>query len=166
MLGHDESAAAELIGSMRAEAAEAIAAIRELVYGMRPPAIDELGLVPALRQAASTLRAGSGRPLAVAIYAPQLVDLPAAVEVAAYRISLEALANIARHTSCEQATLRLEHSDGVLVVQVEDRGEGNGSPWRPGVGISSMRERAEELGGRLEAGRTSTGGTVRAVLPV
>jgi len=160
----DQEAAAELIATMRREAAEAIAAIRELVYGMRPPAIDELGLVPALRQAVGTLRAGSGRPLAVTIEAPALPDLPAAVEVAAYRIALEALTNVARHTSCERATLRLERYDGQLVVQVDDHGT-TGSPWRPGVGISSMRERAEELGGHLEASGSETGGTVRAVLP-
>lgn len=136
-----------------------------MVYAMRPPALDELGLVPALRQQAVGLRNREGDPVAVDVAAPEdLPDLPAAVEVAAYRIVTEALANVARHSSSATAEVRLERDDAGLRLEVTDRGARNGA-WRPGVGLSSMRERAAELGGTLEAGPGPHGGRVAALLP-
>ena len=104
----DPAAADELLRSLRAETSTAIAEIRQLVYGMRPPALDELGLVPALRQQSAGLRTRDGRPLAVTVEVPtELPPLPAAVEVAAYRIVVEALTNVARHAAGAVATVCL-----------------------------------------------------------
>ncbi len=168
-LVHDDPAAAdELLRSLRAETNIAIAEIRQLVYGMRPPALDELGLVPALRQQSAGLRTRDGRPLAVTVDVPtELPPLPAAVEVAAYRIVVEALTNVARHATGAVAMVCLSPTDEGLVVEVVDHGSsGGGSPWRAGVGLGSMGERAAELGGSLTAGPTEDGGRVRAVLPL
>ena len=104
----DPEAADALLRRLRADTTTAIEDIRRLVYGMRPPALDELGLVPALRQQSIGLRGHDGRALAVRIDVPdELPALPAAVEVAAYRIVLEALTNVARHTAAAHASVDL-----------------------------------------------------------
>ena len=109
LLRTDPTEAERLLRDLRAETVTAIEEIRQLVYAMRPPALDELGLVPALRQQASGLRRSDGTPLTVTLTAPaDLPALPAAVEVAAYRIVMEALANVARHTSATSADVRIE----------------------------------------------------------
>ena len=162
----DPDAAADMVAQLRADTVAAIEEIRRMVYAMRPPALDELGLVPALRQQAVGLRNRDGEPVAVDVTAPEdLADLPAAVEVAAYRIVIEALTNVARHSSSASAAVRLERADDGLRLEITDHGARNGA-WRPGVGLSSMRERAAELGGTLEAGPGPGGGRVAALLPL
>jgi two-component system, NarL family, sensor kinase len=165
-LRSDPDGADALLVALRAETVTAIDDIRRLVYAMRPPALDELGLVPALRQQAATLRTPKGDPLRVTIAAGQVPpDLPAAVEVAAYRIVMEGLTNVARHSDSETAGVRLSVEAEGLVIEVTDRGAKD-SAWSVGVGIASMRERAGELGGVLTAGGGAGGGVVRAVLPL
>ncbi len=162
----DPEAADALLKQLRADTTTAIEDIRRLVYAMRPPALDELGLVPALRQQAAGLLTADGRPLPVElVVADALPPLTAAVEVAAYRIVLEALANVARHSTATAANVALRPGVGGLVVDVTDDGTA-GADWVAGVGLSSMRERATELGGSLTAGPTPGGGRVVAVLPV
>lgn len=162
----DPARAQELLATLRAETVTAIEEIRQLVYDMRPPALDELGLVPALRQRAAGLCTAGGAPVRVDFQVGEPVsDLPAAVEVAAYRIVVEALANVARHTTSATASVRvLAERDG-LHLCVEDAG-GPGGAWSPGVGLSSMWERAAEVGGSVSAGPTPHGGRVLAVLPL
>lgn len=163
---HDDSPVAEdLLRTLRQETVTAIQDIRELVYAMRPPALDELGLVTALRQQAQTLRAGDGIPLRVDLRADGLQSLPAAVEVAAYRIVLEALNNSARHSTSANATVSLTLGEEALEIEVTDDGS-PGTSWRAGVGMASMGERAAELGGTLSAESTPLGGRVYAVLPI
>ena len=162
----DPAAAEEMVTQLRADTVIAIEEIRRMVYAMRPPALDELGLVPALRQQAVGLRNRDGDPVAVEVSAPsEFPDLPAAVEVAAYRIVTEALANVARHSSSPSASVRLQPAADGLHLEVTDHGSRNGA-WRPGVGMASMRERATELGGTLEAGPGPSGGRVSALLPL
>jgi two-component system, NarL family, sensor kinase len=161
----DPDAAEALVTQLRADTVTAIEEIRQLVYAMRPPALDELGLVPALRQQAQGLRHGDGSPIAVEVLAPlPLPELPAAVEVAAYRIVTEALTNVARHSTSATACVRLEPAPDGLRLEVTDSGASG--TWRPGVGLSSMRERATELGGTLDAGPGPSGGRVAALLPL
>jgi signal transduction histidine kinase len=166
----DPGAADELLRELRAEVKTSIDSIRRLVYDLRPPALDELGLVRALReQAAGFVRAGNGRldGLQVAVEAPgQLPPLPAAVEVAAYRIGAEAITNVARHANANHCVLRLS-LNGALEVEVTDDGVGAGASWLPGVGLASMRERAAELGGTLLVDASTDRGTrVLAKLPL
>lgn len=165
LIRSDPAAAEELLATLRSETVTAIEEIRRMVYAMRPPALDELGLVPALRQQATGLRNQEGDQVAVEITAPDdLPDLPAAVEVAAYRIVTEALTNVARHSDSPSAQVRLSTGTDGLRVEVTDRGRSTG--WVPGVGLSSMRERAEELGGTLAAAPGPDGGRVTALLPL
>jgi len=165
LIRSDPAAAEELVAQLRADTVTAIEEIRRLVYAMRPPALDELGLVPALRQQAVGLRNRAGDPVAVQVTAPEeFPDLPAAVEVAAYRIVTEALTNVARHSTSASASVRLDPAADGLHLEVTDLG--GSDPWRPGVGLSSMRERAAELGGTLEAGPGPAGGRVSALLPL
>jgi two-component system NarL family sensor kinase len=132
-LREQPESADELLRGLRAEAVTAVGEIRRLVYDMRPPALDELGLVPALRQQASRVRTADGRSLRVSVEAPEaLPDLPAAVETAAYRIATEALTNAARHSGSDIADLVIDVAGGRLSVSVRDGGR-NGRPWTPGV---------------------------------
>jgi signal transduction histidine kinase len=96
---------------------------------------------------------------------PVLPPLSAAVEVAAYRIVVEALANVVRHSSATMVTVTISVPPDGLALEVADDGPASG-PWTPGVGTASMRERAAELGGTLEAGPTPSGGRVAALLPL
>jgi len=161
----DPAAAEEMVAQLRADTVTAIEEIRRMVYAMRPPALDELGLVPALRQQAVGLRNRAGEPVAVEVTAPEeLPPLPAAVEVAAYRIVTEALTNVARHSTSASASVRIDPAADGLRLEVTDRG--SSGAWRPGVGLASMRERATELGGTLEAGPGPAGGRVTALLPL
>jgi two-component system, NarL family, sensor kinase len=145
----DPGAAEGMVAQLPADTVIAIEEIRRMVYAMRPPALDELGLVPALRQQAVGMRNRDGRPVAVSVSAPELPDLPAAVEVAAYRIATEALANVARHSTSPSAAVRIDARRGELHVEVADTGTSD--DWRPGVGLASMRERGTGFGGRMSA---------------
>lgn len=166
-LRSDPDTADALLLSLRAETVSAIEEIRRLVYAMRPPALDELGLIPALRQQAVALRTADGSPLRVTITAEALpADVTAAAEVAAYRIVMEALVNVARHSGGDTAAVRLAAENGALVITVTDTGTTTGS-WCTGVGITSMRERAAQLGGRCDVGPSDGGGgRVRVILPL
>lgn len=157
--------AAQLLRGVRTDVRTAIAEVRRVVEDLRPPALAELGLAGALQaRAAQTVRRADGQPLRVVVEAHVLDVLPPAVEVAAYRIATEALNNVVRHSSATSVRLSV-CQDRDLLVDVLDNGNGGGS-WRPGVGISAMRERAAELGGTCEIGPSQSGGAVRARLPV
>lgn len=154
-----------LLADLAERTREAIADIRGLVYELRPPALDDLGLVSALREQAAQYEAG-GVDIAVDSSDDDLRHLPAAVEVAAYRIVQEALTNVVRHSGARRCTVRLARAGGALCVEIEDDGRGVESGARAGVGLASMRERAEELGGTCTIDRLAARGTrVRALLP-
>ncbi|WP_051683650.1 histidine kinase [Blastococcus sp. URHD0036] len=150
----------------RDDIAAALADVRRLVHDLRPPALDDLGLVGAVRQQADRVL-GPGTTATVAA-GPGVDGLPAAVEVAAYRIASEALANVARHAAATTVSVELSRDpDGALVVTVTDDGTGIPSSAPAGVGLVSLRERAAELGGSSSVVCPPDGGTVvRAVLPV
>jgi signal transduction histidine kinase len=141
--------------------------VRRLVYDLRPPALDELGLVEAMRQRASRYGVGAEGFLATVEAPDELPPLPAAVEVACYRIVQEALMNVSRHARASACTLRLACADGrALTIEVTDDGVGLPETPEGGVGLSSMRERAAELGGECEIVRSWPSGTrVFARLP-
>ena len=120
--------------------------VRRLVEGLRPPALDELGLAGACAQAVERLTAGSG--LAASVQAcDDLPALPAAVEVAAYRIVVEAVTNIVRHARARHCQVSLALAPAALSVTVADDGTGLAAADGHGHGLAIMRERAEELGG-------------------
>ena len=156
-----------LLEEITTQAQEAVTDVRRLVYGLRPPALDDLGLLGALRAQAAY---GDHNGLRVTIEAPEeLPPLPAAVEVAAYRIAQEAIANTARHAGAHNCTVRISPDEemSVLRLEIADDGRGISEERRSGVGLHSMRERAGELGGSCRVEALPAGGTgVRAVLPL
>jgi signal transduction histidine kinase len=165
LVPRDPDAATALLSDLKTQIKATIAEIRRVAYALRPPALDELGLVPALREHAAHFDQANG--LRVSLEVPEELSLlPAAVEVAAYRIVLEALTNVARHAHAQSCRISLSLADG-LCLEIIDDGSGLPVDCRAGVGLTAMRERAAELGGvcRIEPG--ATGGThVWARLPL
>ena len=162
----DPAQSNELLTALRRDSRAALADVRRIVDDLRPPALDELGLVGALRQRAEQLawRADGGAVRVRLDVPPSVPALPAAVEVATYRIATEALTNIARHSRATSALIRLECGDR-LEVSVTDDGSADGT-WTPGVGLTAMRDRAAELGGSFSAGPSPSGGRVSAWFPL
>jgi two-component system NarL family sensor kinase len=159
----DAARAAELSGAAAEQARSAVTDVRRLVADLRPPALDDLGLVGALQALVSTLTAGGPE---VDVRATGRVDaLPAAVEVAAYRIAAEAATNAVRHAGARRVELGIAALDAGLEVHVRDDGAGLPDDLTPGVGLASMRERAAELGGWCGVETTADGTAVRAWLP-
>lgn len=170
-----------MLSRLKEQTKDAVVDIRRLVYGLRPPALDDLGLVAAIREQAATHgrlrdaadgRAGIG--LSFGVEAPEsLPPLPAAVEVACYRIAQEAITNVARHaraTACD-VRISVDGQKNELVLEVSDDGVGLPGPGaepeaetrHAGVGLSSMRERTDELGGVLSLAGSPEGGTLVSV---
>jgi signal transduction histidine kinase len=159
-----------LLAELEDDMGTALADIRRLVYNLRPPALDELGLVGAIRECATHYSAPHGEwpgGLRICVEAPHwLPPLPAAVEVATYRIVQEALTNVVRHARARTCAVELS-LDSALHVSIADDGVGLPTGLRAGVGLMSMRERAEELGGRCVLESTPTAGTrISADLPL
>ena len=146
---------------------EATADVRLLVYDLRPPVLDQLGLVPAIRQHCESFGRETGIETELAT-APEL-SVPAAAEVTVLRLIQEALVNVQKHAQASRATVRLERQGEWLLVGVADDGSGlsaNGGTTA-GTGLLSMRERAELLGGTLKLNRRPGGGTdLLARIPV
>jgi two-component system, NarL family, sensor kinase len=162
----DPEQSQRLLTTLRRDTRTALRDVRRLVDNLRPPALDELGLVGALRQRADQLiwRA-DGASVKIRLDVPsQMPALPAAVEVATYRIATEALTNVVRHTRATGALVQLRCAER-LELSITDDGPPNG-PWAPGVGLHAMRERAAELGGSFRAGPTPAGGQVVASFPL
>lgn len=149
------------------DASQAADAVRRLAYDLRPPALDDRGLAEALREHVAGLA-----PMHVVLDTRSLdtggaAPLSAAVEVAAYRIVTGALANAVRHGGAGTCWVTLSRTANSLTVTVADNGAGPPADLRAGVGLSSMRERAAELGGQFSIGPRPGGGTlVASVLPV
>jgi signal transduction histidine kinase len=164
----DDPAGVEtLVDEARAQLREAIAAIRRMSRDLRPPTLDALGLEGALReQAAGLATQAPGAPVIIVEVPEPLPALPAAVEVAAYRIAVEALMNVVRHASARSCEVRLALGDDELTVDVVDDGHG-AADGKVGVGTRAMHERAAEVGGEVTIETSATGGTrVLARLPV
>jgi signal transduction histidine kinase len=162
LIPRDTDAAEEVVVELREELRSAITDIRRLAYNLRPPALDDLGLLEALRRLAE--RYGSeDEQLSVSVQAPrELPDLPAAVEVAVYRITQEALTNVARHAQAHSCVVRLALKEEVneeVGLEIVDNGVGIPAERSAGVGLSSMRERASELGGSCVVEAAPEGGT-------
>jgi len=171
LLSHDPCKAEAVLLELNSDIETTVSDIRRLVYNLRPPSLDELGLVGAIRErvAQSTLTKGteSTSEFHITVDAPNhLPSLPAAVEVAAYRIVQEALTNVLRHAHAHTCSIRLA-LDMLLIMEIRD--DGTGLPAEPqiGVGLRSMHERATELGGTCIVEAVPTGGTrVLAHLPI
>ncbi len=159
----DPATAESMLDGLKADTKTAVAEIRRLVRELRPPALDELGLVEAIRQRAGEFAAPSGSDeeghLSITVQASRpLPPLTAAVEVAAYRIAVEAMTNVVRHAQASHCVIRLT-ATRELELEVLDDGIGVDPSRPPGVGLSSMRERTAELGGSCSIDRQADGWT-------
>jgi len=142
--------------------------IRRLIHDLRPVALDELGLVPALREHLAECQREHG--LASELVADVPERLPPAVETALFRIVQEAVNNVLRHAQAQHVRVALTRVDSQVRLDVTDDGQGFGLQLpRPGrqIGLWSMRERVEQLGGRFEVSSVpGRGTTVSAVVPL
>jgi signal transduction histidine kinase len=151
-----------ILNSIMNQAQTAVTDVRQLVYGLRPPALDEMGLVGALRQSLQAYQ----HQLTIQIESANLPPLPAAVEVAAYRIVQEAVNNVAKHARASRCKITIRLAAGLTLI-VEDDGVGLAETAVSGIGLISMKERAAELGGSCVVEQAKGGGSrVTAVLPL
>jgi signal transduction histidine kinase len=160
---------AQLVGDLETDVRGSLDDVKRLVADLRPATLEHTGLVGALRRYADTVTFRSGGTLTVRVEAPdQLPPLPPPVEVAAYRIVLEAVTNVTKHSEARQCAVRVDVPDNHLELTVTDDGAGIASTREhPGLGLRSIAERATELGGRATAGPGADGGyTVHALIPV
>ncbi|HET9649975.1 MAG TPA: histidine kinase [Microlunatus sp.] len=158
LIATDPRQARELLDGLISQARETVAEVRRVVYGLRPPALDALGLGAALR-----MLAHQHPQLQLDVCTPDLLPaLPAAVEVAVYRIAAEALSNVATHagTTTARLTLQVDDASESVRLEVSDSGSGLAENRGAGVGLTSMRERAAELGGTLTVAAGVPHGTV------
>jgi len=178
----DPNKAIEIMDKFKQDIGDTVEEIRGIVYDLRPQALDELGLKGALQQRIEQIRhihqvknIAPSPPLTIELEAPnQLPILPAAVEVGAYRIVTEALTNVAKHAAADfcRVLIAVDEEDAALLLEISDNGIGieekSGPPEAGGgLGLYSIRERAEELGGTCRISRTKAGGTlVTARLPL
>jgi signal transduction histidine kinase len=166
LVNTDPQETVELIKELKGQVKGSVAEIRRLVYALRPPVLDEFGLVSALREHVAPYTGPNGLQITFDVTDP-MPPLPAAVEVAVYRIALEAFTNITNHAEATACHFVIRLEDNSLLLDVSDNGKGLSSHHHAGVGLASMRERAAELSGKCSIEDISTGGTrVKARLPI
>jgi signal transduction histidine kinase len=165
LLDSDVCDAARRLDRLREQLADTVSGVRRVVDGLRPPALDQLGLADAVRQQAATYAEGE-RHLETQVFIDAGDPLPAAVEVAAYWIACEAVRNASRHAEARHCSVGFVRNGDELKVEVIDDGTGIPSDRGAGVGLSAMRERATELGGVLEIHSSSRGTSITARLPL
>ncbi len=166
LVNTDPQASIDLLKDIKGQVKNTVAEIRRLVYALRPPVLDEFGLVTAIREHVAPYTGPNGIPVTFDVTEP-MPALPAAVEVAAYRIALEAFTNIINHAQANvcQITIKIENNSLLLIIS--DNGKGLSSNNHSGIGFTSMRERAAELGGEFVIENNRSGGTnVSARLPL
>jgi signal transduction histidine kinase len=155
-----------LLKDIKGQVKNTVAEIRRLVYALRPPVLDEFGLVTAIREHVAPYTGPNGIQVTFDITEP-MPALPAAVEVAAYRIALESFTNIVNHAQANACQITIKIENNSLLLIITDNGKGMSSNNHSGVGLTSMRERAAELGGELMIENNRSGGaSVHAHLPL
>jgi signal transduction histidine kinase len=141
------------VADIQAVAASAVRAVHDLAFELRPSVLDDAGLAPAIERYGREF--GERHQIAVDVQVTGIHDrLPAPIETALYRITQEALTNIARHAQATHASLLLERRNGSVLLLVEDDGRGfvrrpHMSGAREHLGIHGMEERATLVGGKL-----------------
>jgi len=166
LMDDDPQTAVKYVMQLKEQTQQMVTDIRRLVYELYPSVLDELGLLEALRIHAAQMRGVNGFAISIEASPEQLPKLPAAIEVAAYRIVLEAVTNVVRHAHATQCQVWIEVENGRLQLTVSDDGIGFPTNLQRGVGLTSMRERAEELGGTFEIeSNEEKGAWITAVLP-
>jgi len=164
--GEDEDGRREIVEEIVGIADATIAKLRDISILLRPPQLDALGLVAALRwQCERLFRSG------VPALELELTPLPErpdpAVELACFRIAQEALTNVLRHSGATQVTVLLAPRGDQILLSIIDDGRGFDPDDVHGLGLIAMRERATHLGGTFDIETVAGAGTcIRACLPV
>ena len=168
----DPKQAERLVQTLSEQTQQAVAEIRDLINGLRPPTLDDLGLSCAIEDLVNQLTVAGEAPGVTVDTDIPMPDLPAALEVATYRIAQEALTNVVKHAQATHCIVRLSlepsnQEPQYLCLDVTDNGIGIAPDRLAGVGLQSMGERAAEVGGRFILKSLAEGGThVRAELPI
>jgi signal transduction histidine kinase len=165
-VGSDE--AREAVSELRELVVQTLQDVRRLAVELRPSALDDFGLVPAIERLADTFRERSGMEVDVEV---QIGDerLPGPVETTLYRIVQEALTNIAKHAGARHVSIILARKNGAIAALVEDDGAGFDASAEAdgGLGLVGMRERVRLVGGVLRIESTpGSGTTLLAEVPV
>lgn len=164
LVGADPDRARALLADSRAQLLTTIGEVRELVDALRPALLDELGLVGAIELTIERLAPQPGPP-AMEMRADQLPALPAAVEIALYRVAVEAVTNVVRHAAADRCRVTLSAGSEMITLNVADDGRGLGGSSRPRSGLRTVRERVEEIGGAITV-ESRGGTTVTAHVPL
>ena len=152
---------------------ECIREVRTLSYVLHPPVLDQEGLEDAIRDYALGFAIRSGIQVELEL-SPRLERLSREVELSLFRVVQESLTNVQRHSGSRQARIRIQ-CDSDLTLEISDDGpeasacvpRGNEKPrFKFGVGIPSMRERVNLIGGRLDIDSTNKGTTIRVRIPL
>ena len=144
--------------------------MHSIITSLRPAALDDLGLRPAIEALAEHHRIAEGLEIEVHLQLPDPAQseqrLVPDLEVTIYRLVQEALTNIVKHSKASQVDVTVSASDGRVVVRVTDNGHGfDASKVGAGFGLVGMRERVSLAGGELELKPSPSGTTVASVLP-
>ena len=158
--------AMQLLGELKSQTQETVQNIRHIVHTLRPPSLDVLGLIPALQAHFGQVVTPRSLNIQMTTTPEHFPRLSAAVEVAAYRIALEAVTNVIQHAHAEKCDVFLALQNGNLKMEIKDDGVGLPETHTHGIGLDSMRERAEELGGWFELSSSSQGTRVCAEIPI
>jgi two-component system NarL family sensor kinase len=164
LLRTDPEKAEKYLNDLKQQTQATIKDVRTLVYELRPPALDELGVIGAIHHFIDNQT--SSEPQITFQASSRIPPLPAALEVAVYRIALEGITNVLKHAGASSAILNIRMESDQLLIEIIDDGKGLSGDLTTGVGMTSMRERAEELGGTFEMIRRSQGALIRACLPL
>lgn len=162
-LPDDDVQGRQLADRMKVELQRSVADVRRVVEGLRPPSLDDLGLAGTVEEHGQAVSDGR---LEVRVEVDEGIALSPAVEVAAYRILTEAITNVARHADATDCHVTAQLDGDGLLLEVSDNGRGLAAGRGAGIGLTTMRDRAAELGGTFEAIGGANGSTVRAWLPV
>jgi two-component system, NarL family, sensor histidine kinase UhpB len=167
----DPAARDALLEELRVQVSEALERVRRFARGLRPAALEELGLQAALEAHIRTLSESVGLSLKLEAE-PYSGDLSPQSEVALYRIVQEALSNAVRHSGADRVVVRLAPEGSVLAASIEDNGRGFDvdavlNTNEQGLGLFGMRERAAYIGGRVEIrSQLGAGTAVRVLVPL
>ncbi|MFN8621535.1 MAG: GAF domain-containing protein [Chloroflexota bacterium] len=163
LVDRDPDGAKRMLGELRVLERDALAEMRALIFELRPGHLEELGLEQALRMHATAVQGRTGLPIAVEC--TLVPRAPLRVEDALYRIAQEAIHNVVKHAGASQVTVRLDAVDGDLTLRVTDDGAGFDPTDIPAghLGLTSMRARAEGVGGRMTIDSEPGQGTRLAV---
>lgn len=160
-----ESAISDIKDMVRQE----VQSLRDYIFEVRPPSLDEVGLAPTLKQMADRIANDNSLNGSFEL-AGSTQRLPEAIETILYRVAQEALRNIVKHAGAQKFSVRLERGEEDVFLQILDNGRGIDPDYakrKRHFGIDTMRERVELAGGRFRIGRQNSSGTeVRATIPI